>query len=155
MLFKIKRNAMKFVINNIFMSVIVIFMLTWSCTDEEDDIKFKSAYRNESTVSLKIMGYNSSNEEVYNYSLMPGERGIYCETLAPSFGGANCGADSIFVRFENGRGYICVSRPNANEFCFENSPLTGVKSDFNEVSPNTFEYVITQEDFENAFELPE
>ena len=139
--------------------------MIWGCTDEEDSIDFKTTYRNESGSNVTVTGYNVDNEIEFTYSLSDGEASQICEIPSPVFLGSDCAADSIIVRFQNNRGYICSIRLSDTEnLCFPNdkSPFGGgdggrgtVPSFYRKVAENTFEFLITQEDFENAFDLPE
>ena len=151
-----KTNVIKCTVNSVFLLIVLVCTIIWSCTDEEDDINFKSAYRNESGTSLSVLGFNFDDELLYAYELGNGESSPVYETPAPSFLGANCGADSIVVTFQNGKGYICDLRLTGNDFCFNGkNPLAGVDEYFRELEAIFFEFVITQENFENAFDLPE
>jgi hypothetical protein len=68
-----------------------------------------------------------------------------------SFGGI----DSLVVKFSNGKGYICAFSPIGRELCFANRFPLNDDSSFVNLGNNVFEFIITQQDFDNALELPE
>ena len=144
----------------LFTLLLSVLFLAKSCTDEENLIDFKSSYKNVSGYPLLISGYGSGNRLLYSYALENNDSSPNCTVSSPSFLGASCGADSIVVRFDSGRGFICASRfNNSSNQCFlsDKSPIggTGQEEFYREIFPNTFEFLITKEDFENAFELPQ
>jgi hypothetical protein len=63
--------------------------------------------------------------------------------------------DSITQRNKS-KGYICDLRQTGNEYCFENKNiLVGDESYFNVLEDSVYEFVITQEDYYNAYVLPQ
>ena len=139
--------------------LVIVVLANWSCTDEENIINFKSAFRNESGEQLVIIGYNTNDQIEYTYNLEDNKVSSFCEIPSSVFLGADCAADSIVVRFQDNKGYICSTRfNNSDNFCFSNdkSPFgKGSKATYyRETAANTFEFIITESDFENAFDLP-
>ena len=64
-------------------------------------------------------------------------------------------ADSSIFKFSNGKGYICTVLQNENNLCFQNkSPYDNLSFD-ESAENNQFQFVISQEDFENANDLPD
>lgn len=135
----------------------LLCILICSCTDtSERPLKnFKTQVKNDSMVSLTIKGYNSNNQETINESLEPNELGVNCEGLLEVFIGMTCETDSIVFRFSNSRGYICSLRQSNQNYCFgDKHPFVGNETYYNFLGDNTYEFIITQQDFENAHVLP-
>ena len=121
-----------------------------------------TAFRNESGGQIRIIGYNVDNQAEYTHDLENNTASPLCEIPSPVFLGSNCVADSIVFRFQNNKGYICSTRlNNSQNLCFEGdkSPFGGGEAEnevfYRKVSSNTFEFIITESDLENAFELPD
>lgn len=137
--------------------IFLLCILICSCTDtNERPLKnFKTQIKNGSTASLTVKGYNSINQETINELLEPNEIGVDCEGLLEVFIGMTCEADSIVFRFSNDKGYICSLRQSNHDFCFGyKHPFVGNETFYTFLGDNTYEFTITQQDFENAFELP-
>lgn len=132
-----------------------IILTGWSCTDEPDLLNYTTTIRNSSGENFTVRGFNVPNELIVNANIDDGQSLEACTASSEVFLGLGCGIDSLIIEFENGKGYICANRPNANAFCFGKSPLIGIESNFNQIDDNSFEFMITQQDFENAFELPD
>ena len=133
----------------------IILLYTFSCTDEPTLREYEVLVENQSSNEITIEGYDSNNTKIYQSIVQPKNRNEGCFASLESFDGlATCNTDSLVFKFSNGKGYICALRENGLEFCFSvKSPFES--EDFNSLGHNTFEFIITQEDFENAFELPE
>jgi hypothetical protein len=113
------------------------------------------SFNNQSNDNLVINGYNRFDELQFFYVIEPNTSAGQVTYQAENFSGHQNFADSVVTRFSNGRGYICDLRENGNASCFLlRNPLLGFEEDFNSLGNNIFEFVITQEDFENAFDLP-
>ena len=134
-----------------------ISIVFFSCTKEETLNDFISSYRNGSNQILSIIGYNSSNLVEFQYTIPVNESSPNCNTQSNTFSGITCGADSIVFKFPNNRGYICDLRVGEDSFCFPNNrtPLIGIEENFNQIDSKTYEFIITESDFENAFDLPD
>jgi hypothetical protein len=133
-----------------------IILASASCSGPEPDlIEYKVSIFNQTTQSLIIEGYTVFNELKFEIEIPSGERGGMINYPADTFLGYRNKSDSIVTKFSNGKGYICADRELANSRCFNGrSPLSTSEIDFIILGNNSFEFVITQEDFDNAFELP-
>lgn len=60
--------------------------------------------------------------------------------------------DSIVIKFENNKGYSCTGELS-NNLCFQNKNAFDIE-DFISLGNNAFEFEITQEDYDNAYDLP-
>ena len=66
------------------------------------------------------------------------------------------GIDSIRFVFDDNTGYVCTDFVNSNELCFGDNRLlfTGPPSEaFRDNGNNQFEFILTPNDFWNAFSL--
>jgi len=145
--------------NHMRANIIISFSLLvtiLSCSTEEKEKKYVVSFRNSSESAVTIKGYNTnSGVLVSEINLLPENVGGQIIYFSPSFGGYINGSDSLVFKFQNDRGYICTVY-GEQSLCFDEiTPLFGVESYFNNLGNNTFEFEITQEDFENVFELPE
>lgn len=109
---------------------------------------------------MTITGYNRENQIEYQYELQNDTSSSICTLQSTIFLGVWCKADSLIVEFSNGKGYICDVREkdSSESICFPNdkSPYTSEGSPiYRTTSDGVAEFLITEEDFENAFDLPE
>ncbi len=129
----------------------------FSCIDGEDG-KYKKSnllIKNESLHDIFITTY--SNEQL-NDSIVLGnnQSALNCNYMGTgALGYQYCEIDSIKFTFNNNKGYICVFGRGDNSFCFP-SGETPFESNpkFVKKGNRVFEFTITQEDYENAQELP-
>lgn len=131
--------------------------LFFSCTDrnERDSINFTVSIENNTNTVLIIKGYAPNNMLEFEYTVDSNSRGGENAYFSETFGGYVNGADSIVFKFSNNKGYICADRENGNSLCFANkNPLVGEESYFNFLGDNKYEFEVTQEDFNNAYDLP-
>lgn len=142
-----------------FIKILLISILITNCTAEEDETNYVASINNSSNVTLNIKGYNNAlNQLEYNFDLGSMNNGGEVNYSSSSFAGYVSGADSLVFTFPNNKGYICVVRTaenanTANQLCFSNkSPFDSTS--FQDLGNNTFEFVITQDDFDNANDLP-
>jgi hypothetical protein len=138
---------------------IVVLVFCLSCTDrgERDDFKFDVSINNTSSESLTLLGYAPNNDLVINNVILnPNSIGAECSYNAEMFSGYICGVDSLIFKFSNGKGYICSYRITNNqpELCFPNKTPFGSDPSFLKINKNTFQFLITEEDFVNAYDLP-
>jgi len=135
-----------------------------SCADtnERDEILFTVRLKNNSNEEIQIKGYSSpSNIPEFDFTISPFNLGGEISYRAEAFLGYVNGYDSITFKFPNEKGYICSIRVSNSQpkLCFlnEKSPFGNDPNNppFNEIGNNIYEFEITQEDYENAFELPE
>ncbi|MGV6827853.1 MAG: hypothetical protein ACWA45_00490 [Flavobacteriales bacterium] len=80
-----------------------------------------------------------------------------CVYSSEVFLGFSCDYDSLVFKFDNDKGYICSLRSNDNSnICFNSkNPYIFNDEDFISLGNNTFEFIVTQEDYENAYDLPD
>jgi hypothetical protein len=141
------------------LTILLLSILLTSCTSEEEEFNYGASISNLSDVTLNVKGYNGAlNQLAYDFDLESMNSGGNVNYSSPSFGGYISGADSLIFTFPNSKGYICVVRNIGNsdivdQFCFSNkSPFDSMS--FQDLGNNTFLFEITQDDFDNAFELP-
>jgi hypothetical protein len=134
----------------------VLFLI--NCTSEPDEQTYTSRFRNNSNSAIMITGFNFPSDLVFDETVSVDGLSTNCVISSEAFLGISCSIDSLVIRFENDKGYICAkiganSVGNPNQFCFLNkSPFDSLS--FQDLGNNTFEFEITQEDFDNAFDLP-
>jgi hypothetical protein len=142
-----------------FIKILLLSILLTNCTSEEEEFNYTASITNMSNTALNIKGYNSAlNQLEYDFDLDSMISGGEVNYSSPSFGGYVSGADSLVFTFPNNKGYLCVVRTaensnTANQFCFSNkSPFDSTS--FEDLGNNSFEFIITQDDFDNANDLP-
>lgn len=138
---------------------IIVFILFISCTDrgERDEVNFNVSINNTSSMSVIIEGYAPNNDLVINSIIInPNSNGAECSYRSEIFDGYICGADSLVFKFSNGKGYICAGRITNNqpELCFPNKSPFGDDPSFVNLGNRNYQFIITEEDFTNAFDLP-
>lgn len=137
---------------------IAALMVLFSCTDrgEGDDLKvFNVNIFNSSNTNFIIRGYNTQDDLEFEYNINTLEDAGNVTYLSNFFDGYRNDADSIVVVFPNSKGYICDLRQSGNSLCFPNKNLLiGLPSFFNDLGNNNYQFTITQDDFDNAFDLP-
>ncbi len=144
--------------NFIWLLPIFLLILTisfCSCTDTNEQLgNYSTVFRNASLQTLTIKGFDNQNNLVFENIVNSLENGQQCNYDAEVFLGFSCQADSLIFKFDNDKGFICVFLLENNNFCFLNkNPYDS--TDYESLGNNNFQFTITQQDFENAFELPE
>lgn len=135
---------------------ILLINLFSGCVEPEK-ISFDCHIANNSSSGLKVLLHRRSNIPPYDsISIAPGETSSIGSYLALSWSSYACDARKIQFIFDNGKGYVCTIMPNLttndSELCF-----LGGKDPF--IAPRLPDEglgsitTITQEDFENAFDL--
>ena len=137
---------------------VIYFMivLLLSCTDEPNESSFNVSVKNASVELLEVEAY-LQEEIVFNADLNPNENSPSCDYVDEKFRGifiTYCGTDSIVFKFSNNRVYISTDT-NSGNFNFSSTRNPLLPNGGFQKSGSTYEFRITQEDFENAFELPE
>ena len=136
------------------LTYIFVTFLIFSCTDEPDQREYKIVLTNNTATTVSLEIFDSRDILVSEYKISANENRESCSYFSESFLGFACLSDSIIFKFLDNKEYACALRENGSQFCFSNkNPFNS--TDFNELDNNTYEFVITQEDFENAFDLPE
>lgn len=136
------------------LSLTLLVMLN-ACTDEPDLIQFSVSIKNSTDKIFEIRCFSQGKLQVQK-SLSQGETKNICTYTSESFIGlAGCQKDSVVVEFNNSKGYIDIRLGNnLNEYRFlDNKSIFIQGNGFQNVS-NDYIFSITQQDFENAFELP-
>lgn len=141
-------------------SIFKIFILlsVISCTDTNvrPINRYSVAIVNQSSSSLSVLGFNSNNDAVFNYVINTMMVGGNCNTTGEFFPGYACGADSIVFKFGNGKGYACAPRiTNTASLCWEEKSPFGNGEFFVSSDGRNFNFIITEEDFQNANDLPD
>lgn len=148
-------------------NLLIIFSLLFiytSCSTEEPTLKYTTAIRNTSNKSLHLLVLGDTigrNTPVYdtlsNTILNPGQITFKRNYLLSHFGGfgkVTCYYAKITF-LNNNKGYIC-EKDSISNLCFTDKvSLTDVyyEKDFT-FENGIYYYDITQEDYENAHELP-
>lgn len=150
-------------INQVLIMTFAFFQIL-SCTTEESKMSFSVVVENQSSEPLNIsLFYDDFGVktlfveqllnplETYNCS--------YSKEIFTGFHGClnsnSRGIDSISIVFSNSKGYICVDNSADQALCLLKGPsLFGGAEAFQSLGDNNYKITITQDDFENAFELP-
>lgn len=135
---------------------LVVTLLTLSCTDEPTLNTYNVSIKNNSSQTVNVFTYLNNNL-ISNVSLGTSKSGLNCTYTDENFRGykfTECQIDSIVFRFDNNQeGYISdINNPSTFDFPNSNNPF-GYSTKF-VGTDTTYEFIITQEDFENAYELP-
>jgi len=136
----------------IFLILVVIFFTACVPSENEEIVyQYNVTIKNISNQNLNLIGYNKNNEEVFLNLLIPFTSYGDCNYRSIKFTGFEC-IDKLVFEFENSKGYICKKRTETS-LCFsDKSPFKEI--DFNNISYNTYEFIVNQEDFENALDIP-
>jgi hypothetical protein len=135
--------------------VTTFVLIIFNCTDtnEREAVNYNINFKNSTDQILNITGYDNLDQLVLNYNINPNKINNSCSYQSEVFLGFSCEADSLVFLFQNGKGYSCSLIINDSNLCFLNkSPY--IQDDFENLQGNTYEFEITQEDFNNAFDLP-
>jgi hypothetical protein len=125
-----------------------IFLLN-GCTDTEEINNPNLRIRNNSSQNISIKCYIKNVLEI-NEEIKPNTLGRRYPVSSATIG---FGAfDSITIKFTDTKGYLCSKL--ASELCFPHrpSPLANDINDFVKEGEN-YIYDITEEDYQNAFDL--
>ena len=139
-----------------FVAIIVFLQFILSCTEEGKFETYHFYIKNNTNQVINIITYNN-NVEIDNININSNQRGLNCSYEESFFSGYNpnfCDFDSIKIVFPNDKGYMC-NISGSNNLCFENgATLFSINEKFIFNQENTYEFTITQEDYENANDLP-
>lgn len=130
----------------------VVLMLLFSCTDTNDEVaqSFSIQIKNESSNPLIFEGWRNSEIIIDETILNNSFHSITYNRV--NFSGLFGNVDSLAIKFENNKGYLCTGELTDN-LCFQNKDGFNV-DDFISLGNNNYEFVITQDDFDNANDLP-
>ena len=138
---------------------LILFLFLLSCTSEPDFFDFTAILTNESGSELTVSFYD--NEELVNTVTLNQSESTTCNYSAETFDEfRRCGdiprINAMTVVFSNGKGYSCdLSSSSEQVLCFENAKNPLLAGDFNDLGNRQYEFIITEEDFNNAHDLPE
>lgn len=141
---------------NILIAYLSCSVLLIGCTVEPDLSKYTTFVTNQTSEIVNISGYDANRTKVFENILDPEDESERCEVFVEAFYGlASCGIDSLVVKFNNDKGYICAFTTDGAEFCFNDKFPLGNDTSFIDLGNNIYEFIITQQDFEDAYNLPE
>lgn len=140
--------------------IILIFSIA-SCTDrgERPLVEYKMFVKNETNQSF-LLKITFGTTEVFSQNIPPNSSSQLCsffdETI-PTSGYYACGLNrNMELRFPNNKGYRCSNNLESgdNSLCLNNNRnLLGQVGYVNQGN-NSFEFKITQDDYDNAYMLP-
>lgn len=135
--------------------ILLSLVLIISCTQKDKYNDYKLFIKNNTNQVLKVEMFES-NISVNLDTIQSGENGLECNLVdVISISYSLCyNFDSIKFIFPNNKGYLC--KFNGDEtLCFGNEITPWSLNDkFINTTGNTYEFTITQEDYENANDLP-
>ena len=134
-----------------------IISLLYACNnDEEKTFEYKVSIRNTSTHLLTIDAYREGIIRQH-LEINTSENGLSCNYYNDFFIGyqlAGCLIDSVKFTFDNGKGYLTsINYPTEYELS-NHDGIFGSGPGFEKIEGYTYEFIITQEDFNNAHDLP-
>ena len=142
------------------MKNIVVFLIfsfiVFSCTDTDKrrEVSYEVSFKNTTNLPFQIKGFSFYDELEYEYEINSMSSGGDFTYDSENFDGYRRRADSIVIIFPDNKGYICADRVNANNLCFNGKSPLGNDSSFSDLGNNIYEFIITQEDYDNAYTLP-
>ena len=138
---------------------LILFLFLLNCTSEPDFFDFTAILTNESGSELTVYFYD--NENLVSTVTLNNSESTTCSYSAESFDEFRKCDDiprinAITMVFSNGKGYSCDLSPSSEQIlCFGDAKNPLLPGDFNELGNRQYEFVITEEDFINAHDLPE
>ena len=139
--------------------IVLLAILIGSCSTEEDLELFEIYFQNDTNQTLDIRLYDGVDSldfsnQTGQFTILPSEKTKVCEYQNEQFIGYNFCSGQIVFEFPNGKGHFCHGSIN-NSRCFDNDTRYIFNSRDAFISNGTeYTFHITQEDFENAYELP-
>ncbi len=133
-----------------------------ACTKEEKVFNIEQIVENRTTSNLLITYIDGSGVDVNSVLIEAGSSytcNFRTEVKIPSlYGCSNIDISSIKeieFRFDNGKGYRCTSF-EGNSLCIsgQSSGRLRIEEEHFELRNGKYYFVITQQDFDNAFDLP-
>lgn len=138
-----------------FLFVLLLLTYLTACTDEPNQTNFMVSVKNSSNNPATMEAYSEKNV-VFIKVLGNGKNSPLCTYVDENFRGMfvnYCGIDSVAIKFNNGKGYISTKN-NSGDFNFSNKRNPLLPNGGFKANGNIYEFIVTQQDFENAFELP-
>lgn len=140
---------------NVLKPILLLYFILFSCTQEDKYKDYTLFIRNSSNQELNVKAFKN-NIEVNSIFISSNERDLECtliEVRRISYSLCD-NLDSIEFIFPNGKGYLC-SIGDDESLCFGNEITPwSLNEKFINTSNNIYEFTITQEDYENANDLP-
>lgn len=140
----------------LFLSGDLLITCALSCVEPGENL-YTCNIKNESASELKVRLFLRGNLPPYDSVMInPGEMKSFGDYFSPAPAIYGCDPRRLEFVFLNGKGYICTRPelgPNTSEFCFfnEKDPFLPPRLPEGQLGSVT---TVTQEDFENARELP-
>lgn len=134
----------------------LLLLLVFSCTGEDDVNTYKFSLTNKSEQKFILEIIDPENNIINSSTVLPNNsyHCNYSSEVNSAFFECNKNTYSCKIIFDNGKGYECNIMNNSS-LCFQSkNPLVYNENSFNKLSKNSYEFVITQEDYENANDLP-
>ena len=139
--------------------VLLIILLTFNACTKEDKVKrYEFTIINNSGENLTLSLLNQGTA-VFTTDIMSTSSYFCSYTAEVNTLISEClqeGIDGIEIIFGNGTGYLCyMTNMSDNSLCFSGSKNPFNNDSYITVGNNQYEFIITEEDFNNAHELPE
>jgi hypothetical protein len=133
--------------------ILIATVVLVSCTGSEKSFPRQNLkFKNDTSQKIDVNCY-LQNELKYSEEINANEYGTdYVVIQAPQFFNFSGVCDSISIKFSSNEGYLCSFNHNSKCFPSKASPLNGTENDFIKEG-NTYIYDITEEDYQNAFDL--
>ena len=151
---EIKMDVIKNIMK-LYQFTFLFILLFISCTGggERPTIIFTNRIRNNTDTSFVLKIEDTSQNIVLNELILPNNFLDFCEYPGKVYVGIGCSDfGTISILFGNDKGFICPAI-NDNNLCIPQKDLTedrvGTK-----IENGLYEITITQEDFNNAYDLP-
>lgn len=138
--------------------VLPLIALLYSACIEQEVVQQLGVVENQSSSSVKVIIYGFFDlPPTDSIVIQSGEQKKFCSFPTGNIRvtGLSCELEAIEYRFDNDRGYYCLlneDNTNRSDLCFFNSDPFNVPQ-LTDGRRGTL-FTITQEDFENARELP-
>lgn len=120
---------------------------------EETFFEAKVTNESDHAVLVKLISAARIEPVIDSTLIQPNSMATICGYQAIGFAGFRCAVSGLEFRFENDRGYICIKGSNlinVSDSCFLNKdPLEPTIN----ADENGTIFVVSQEDYENAWEL--
>jgi len=139
--------------------VIAIFaLLGQKCVVTVEEMAFGCFIQNESSSDLMVLlAYGVEFDPVDSIFIRSGEVAVIDSYNAERYLRFGCDPQRLVFRFANGKGYNCYIQPdgftNSSPLCFQNGKDPFLPDRLPDEDGPGSVTVITQEDFENAYDL--
>ena len=142
-------------------TIIILIVSIASCTDrgERPLVEYKMFVKNETNQSFQLK-ITSGTSEVFNQNIPANSSYQLCsffDESTPTSGYYSCGLNrNMELRFPNNKGYRCSNNLESgdNSLCLDNNRNILGQIGYVNQGTNSFEFKITQNDYDNAYILP-